>query len=333
MEVGGGSSPLIVSDRVGADGKAEEREIALPDKVVELPYRAVTNGWVRREISFRQATDGLADDDRLFDAFLATPEIPVYLLEPHPERDVFLQTTFFLNQALRPTAGDAATDSRFLPKVVPVQEAVEVLRALEGSEAVVVVPPLAAWPKELPAAVEAFLRQGGGVVFFAGPELQPASYAAAWRDMLPALPGEALPVELRPALAPIDATHPIWGEFGADLREALRNVPLKRRLALNVVEGAEVLAHFADEVPLVARRQVGSGRTILVNTSSDRAWGDWSADGVLFVPTVHVLMSAVLPSTSRTLRNSPGAGIVAVPFDVRVDPGLAGTPCGWATAP
>ena len=85
VEVGGGSSPLIVSDRVGAEGKAEEREIALPDKVVELPYRAVTNGWVRREISFRQATDGLADDDRLFDTFLATPEIPVYLLEPHPE--------------------------------------------------------------------------------------------------------------------------------------------------------------------------------------------------------------------------------------------------------
>ena len=33
VEVGGGSTPLIVSDRVGADGKAEEREIPLPDKV------------------------------------------------------------------------------------------------------------------------------------------------------------------------------------------------------------------------------------------------------------------------------------------------------------
>ena len=85
-----------------------------------------------------------------------------------------------------------------------------------------------------------------------------------------------------------------------------------------------MLARFADDVPLVARRQVGSGRTILVNTSPDRAWGDWSADGVLFVPTVHMLMSAVLTSTSQTLRNSPGTGIVAVPFDVRVDPALAG---------
>ena len=218
VEVGGGSSPLIVSDRVGADGKAEEREIPLPDKVVELPYRAATNGWVRREISFRQATDGLADDDRLFDAFLATPEIPVYLLEPHPERDVFLQTTFFLNQALRPTAGDAAADSRSCPRWCRCR------RRLKSC-----VPWKAARPwwwcrhwqfgRELPAAVEAFLRQGGGVVFFAGPELQPASYAAAWRDMLPALPGEVLPVEISPALAPIEATHPIWGEFSEELRK------------------------------------------------------------------------------------------------------------------
>lgn len=326
VEVGGGSTPLIVSDRVGADGKLDEREIPLPDKVVELPYRAATNGWVHREVAFRQATDGLAEDDRLFDAFLVTPEIPVYLLEPHPERDTFLQTTFFLHQALRPTAGDAATDSRFLPKVVPVKEAVEALRTLAGSEAVVVVPPLTTWLPELPAAVEAFLRQGGGVVFFGGPDLQPPAYATVWRNLLPALPGAILPVETSLALAPINGTHPIWGGFSGDLRQALRKMPLKKRFALTVGEGAEVMARYADEVPLVVRRQVGNGRAIFVNTSPDRAWGDWSADGALFVPTVHMLMSAVLTSTSQALRNSPGAGIVGVPFDVRIDPASAGMP-------
>lgn len=324
VELGGSSSPLVVSDRVGVDGKAEAREIPLPDKVVELPYQVTANGWARREISFRQSTDGLAGDDRLFDAFLAAPEIPVLLLEPHPERDVFLQTTFFLNQALRPTTGDGAADSKFLPKVVAVKDAVAALGDLETTEAVVVVPPLAAWPAELPTAVEAFAQKGGGVVFFAGPEIQPAEFTTAWRNLLPASPGAILPLESGPALAPIDAAHPLWGGFGSDLREALRKAPLKKRFALTIGEGAGVLARYADEIPLVARRQVGNGRALFVNTSPDRTWGDWSADGALFVPTVHMLVSAVLTSPSQTLRNSPGAGIVGVPFDVRVDPAMGG---------
>ena len=322
----GGSAPLVVRDRVGDAGKVEERTFATPGEVLELPYRAAATGWVRREVAFSQASDGLADDDRLFDTFLVTPEIPVCLLEPHPERDGFLQTSFFLHQALRPATGDAAEDSRFLPRVVPVKEAAEALRALYGREAVVVVPPLASWPAELPAAVEAFVRQGGGLVFFAGPELQPAAYAAAWRSLLPALPGEILPIELSLALPPIDATHPLWGGLSEDLRQALRKVPLKQRFALTVSEGAEVTAHYADKVPLVVARPIGSGRAVFVNTSADRAWGDWPVEGALFVPTVHMLMSATVTSTAQILRNSPGAGIVGMPFDVRVDPVWAGVP-------
>jgi len=322
----GGPAPLIVRDRVGEDGDVAEREIPLPAEVLELPYRAATNGWGRREVAFRQATDGLADDDRLFDAFFVTPEIPVYLLEPHPQREAFLQTTFFLHQALRPTAGDAAEDSRFLPQVVPVDEALEALRGLEDREAVVVVPALADWPAELPAAVEAIVRQGGGVVFFAGPELQPQAYAETWRELLPALPGEILELERTLVLPPIGETHPIWGGLSEGRRRSLRKAPLKGRFALDVAEDAEVTARYADDVPLVTARPVGKGLSLFVNTSPDRAWGDWPTDGALFVPTVHMLMSSVVTSTPQALRNSPGAGIVGIPFDVRVDPARAGVP-------
>ncbi len=324
VELGGGASALVVSDQVEKDGKAEKQEIPQPDKILELPYRSGTEGWVRREISLRESTDGLAEDDRVFDVFLAVPEVPVLLLEPYPERDVFLQTTFFLNQALRPTAGAGAADSKFLPKVVAVKDAAGAIRGLDDREAVVVVPPLAAWPAELPAAVEAFAQKGGGVVFFAGPEMQPADFTAAWRSLLPVLPGAVTTIDGGPVLEPIGNSHSLWGGFGADLREALRKAPLKKRFTLSIGEGAEVMARYADELPLVVRGQAGLGRVLFVNTSPDRSWGDWSADGVLFVPTVHVLVSAVLNSPSQSLRNSPGAGIAGVPFDVRVDPVLAG---------
>jgi len=324
VELSGGSSPLLVSDQVGKDGKAEKQEIPQPDKILELPYRSGTKGWVRREISFRESTDGLAEDDRLFDVFLSVPEVPVLLLEPYPERDAFLQTTFFLNQALRPTAGAGGADSRFLPKVVAVKDAVGALRGLEDNEAVVVVPPLAEWPADLPAAVQVFTQKGGGVVFFAGPEIPPADFTTAWRSLLPVLPGAVSTLDGGSTLEAIGTSHPLWGGFGADLREALRKAPLKKRFTLSITEGAEVMARYADELPLVVRGQAGPGRVLFVNTSPDRSWGDWSADGVLFVPTVHVLVSAVLNSPSQSLRNSPGAGISGVPFDVRVDPALAG---------
>ncbi len=322
----GDAAPLIVQDRVGDedDGEIAEREFPLPDEVLELPYRATTKGWVRREVAFRQSSGGLAEDDRLFDTFFVPPEVPVVLLEPRPSREVFLQTTFFLQQALRPTEGDASEDSRFLPRVVSLARAAEAVRELAGQEAVVVIPPLAAWPAELPAAVESFVRQGGGAVFFAGSGLQPDGYAEAWRDLLPAMPGEVLPIERSLTLPPIGEAHPIWGGLSAGARRALRKVPFKKRFALTVVEGAEVTAHYADGVPLVAMRSQGSGKTLFINTSPDRAWSDWPADGALFVPTVHMMMSAVIASTPQLLRNSPGAGIVDVPFAVRVDPAWSG---------
>jgi hypothetical protein len=324
VALSGGATPLVVRDQVGEDGDVMEKEIPLPGEVIELPYRVASNGWVRRELAFRQATDGMPDDDRLFDAFFVAPEIPVYLLEPHPERAAFLQTTFFLHQALRPTAGNAAADSRFFPQVVPVKDAVEVLRGLDGRESVLVVPALAAWPPELPAAVEAFVEQGGGVVFFAGQDLQPQAYATGWQKLLPALPGEILSVDLSLALPPIRETHSIWGGLSEDLRRALRKVPLKKRFALELAGGSDVTARYADDVPLVATRSAGAGRSVFVNTSPDRTWGDWPTNGVLFVPTMHMLMSAAVTSTAQDLRNSPGAGIVDIPFDVRVDPVWAG---------
>jgi Aerotolerance regulator N-terminal len=324
MTFSGGATPLQVTDRREVDRVVVEQEIPLPDAAVELPYRAEKSGWVRREVGFRQSSDGLATDDRVFDTFYVAPEIPVYLLEPDTQRDVFLQKTFFLNQALRPTLGEAASDSRFRPKVLPVKSAVKTIGNLTGSDAVVVVPPLAEWPEGLPAAVDAYVRQGGAVVFFAGQEMNPVKYKSAWREILPAIPGAIFPVNGNFALPTLSESHPIWGSFSSDFRQAMRNLQLKQRYALTTAEGAEVIAHFADHLPLVVRRQVGKGRALFVNTSPDRAWGDWCADGSLFVPTVHRLMAAVLPPTPQALGNSPGAGLVGVPFDVLVDPALAG---------
>ena len=188
MEGEGSPLPLVVHDQLGNEEEPAEPEVAQPEDVVELPYRAADRGWVRRKVSFAAEPDGLAPDNILYDTFYMAPDIPVVLLEPHPGRESFLRTTFFVDQALRPSSGEAAKDSRYLPRMTPVDEAVDVLRDLAGRDAVVVIPALATWPAELPAAVAAFVREGGGAVFFAGPNLPRAAYVESWGDLLPAAP-------------------------------------------------------------------------------------------------------------------------------------------------
>ncbi len=320
----GDGAAITVRDRIGKDGKISERDFPVPGEVLELPYQFPENGWVSRGISFKDATDGLAEDDTLFDTFYVAPMIDVYLIEPHPELKTFQQTTFFLHQALRPSVGEAAEDSRFSPRVVPVAEAVAALAGAAGKDAVVVIPPLATWPSELPATLETFVRKGGGAVFFTGPEMEPAGYSAAWGKLLAAVPGEPLDLGRSLVLPFISDSHPIWGGLDETLRYNLRRAPMKKRSALTPTADAKVTASYVDDVPLVVQRMVGDGRTLFVNTSADRAWSDLPANGTLFVPTVHMLMSTAVASAPQALRDSPGAGIVGVPFDVRVGPEWAG---------
>ncbi|MFK7852020.1 MAG: BatA domain-containing protein [Akkermansiaceae bacterium] len=315
---------MNVRDQNGKDGDVSERDFPLPGKVLELPYQSTENGWVQREVSFRDADDGLAEDNTLYDTFYVAPMIDVYLIEPNPGRKTFLQTTFFLQQALRPSVGEAAEDSRFAPRVIPVLDAVAALSGAAGKNAVVVIPPIENWPSDLPDTVEAFVRKGGGAVFFTGAEIEPTSYASAWSNLLPAMPGTPLNLDRSLALPFISETHPIWGGLDETLRYNLRRAPMQTRSALTLAEGVKVTATYIDDVPLVVQRTLGDGRTLFVNTSADRAWSDLPANGILFVPTVHMFMSAAVASASQALRDSPGGGIVGVPFDVRVGADWAG---------
>ena len=314
----GATSAITITDAIAGEDPVS-KELPFPSTVEELPYRATSTGWARREVRITEPDDGLPIDDTLYDAFYVTPEIPVYLIEPQPDREAFLQATFFLFQALRPKAGEGAQDSRFRPVVVPLESAVETLGGVSGAEAALVIPALGAVPEGLPAAVRVFAEQGGGVLFFAGPDLQPAH----WQELLPAMLGEPSDLDRSFSLPPIGEDHPLWGGLSEGARRQLRRAPLRTRLALEPSAEAQVLARYADDIPLAVIRPFAAGQAMFVNTSPDRKWSDWPVEGALFVPTVHMLVSAAVTSSAQLLRNSPGAGTVAESFDLRVEPDLA----------
>ncbi len=316
----GGTGPLAIDDQSLADDNVTTQEILLPEEVMELPYRSPTLGWVKREVDLADANDGLESDDQLFDTFYVAPTVPVYLLEPEPELETFLQTTFFLKQALRPTEGEGGQDSRYDPRIVPLSEAVTTLQGIEAREVIIAIPALAEWPAELPGIVRDIVRRGGGAVFFAGPDFDSENYQSAWPDLLPKLSPDVSPLDKRLSLPIIKVSHLIWGELGEGQRRSLRRVPLKYRLALSPDDSvnSKILARYIDDIPLVTATTTGEGRALFFNSSMDRSWGDWPADGPLFVPTMHMLMATAMKSEAQDLRNSQGAGVVGESFDVRV---------------
>lgn len=316
---------MRIKDTLGDEENSLEKEVNFSGEVLELPYRANSPGWVRRVASIEEAGDGIAQDNVVYDTFYVTPKVVVYLIEPHPQRESFLQKTFFLQQALRPTTGDGAHDSNFLPEVLPLSEASDVLNNYDSdNQAVVVIPALENWPESLPASVNSFYQRGNGVVFFAGPEITPQTYNSSWENLLPALPRSVVPVESARVLPYKGRLHPIWGGLGDVVRQRLRKLPLKLRFNMTIAEDSKILAKYDDGLPLFVVRS-GSGNGVLfANTSIDRTWGDWPADGALFVPSMHRLVSQVISPVPLDLRNSTSTGIVGVPFDIKVDPSWSG---------
>lgn len=317
----GGSSPLSITDTPSG----ETREILLPEEVTELPNISPASGWIRREVVLSENSDGLAADDRAFDTFFSALPVPVYLLEPEPGIETFRQRTFFLKQALQPSEGAGFGDTGFEPRTLPLADAITTLSEVEETDVVIVIPALAEWPAGLPDAVRKIVARGGAAVFFAGPEMDAAAYAAAWKGLVPPLSDEISPLNRRLSLPPADASHPIWGGLGDKLRREIRRAPLKYRLQLPDNSPSGVLASYADGIPFVSEVSSGKGKSIFVNGSIDRSWGDLQADGSLYVPMMHMLMYSAADPVPRDLRNGPGAGIVGEPFSVQVDSGLAGT--------
>ena len=118
--------------------------------------------------------------------------------------------------------------------------------------------------------------------------------------------------------------HPLWGGLSEGLRQTVRRVPLRQRLRARERSGAQVVARYADSIPLVVSRSAGAGRVLFVNTTMDRRWGEWPTEGRVFVPTVHMLMSAAITTEERTFRNSVSDGVAGRPLRLYAGKDFAG---------
>jgi len=217
----------------------------------------------------------------------------VLMVQPKTNKRVFEQESFFLDAALNP-AGNSSNSS--LSGFVLSQAAPEELAAkLAGARGsvpsdLVIVPALKNIPAGMGQAFAAFVRAGGGVLFFVGEGLSANRYNSEFRELLPAQLGAP---ELNPGLggwrvAEYTTNSPAFAAFRLPNSGDLRIPEFTKRFSLSGAESAFRLAFFDDGVPLLITRALGRGQVALVNSSADTSWNDWPKHKT-FVPWLHSL--------------------------------------------
>jgi hypothetical protein len=316
--------------RVTAHFEVDGQRIAALSQAIDLP----ANGETTVEFEHRFPETGshlvavVIDEDRLpgddrSEAIVDVADgIPVLVVDGDPNADPTLSDGFFVNSAF--------TGDRRAPWVraesIPITDFTS--QSLSGKAV--------AWLLNVPTlnqtqgeGISKFVRDGGTVVFAAGPKS-----VAGWFPNLPeALTGPLMPAKLIEIQSETDlklgsmrlesdSLKAPWLERfqkdqGVDLTAsrfakwwklepvaAPADDPAKKGAAKaetdEVDQGGSVLAKFENGLPWMVSRRVGKGNVVQLATPLDSDWSTLPSKND-FVPLLHELVFAL--STQRTTRN------------------------------
>ena len=270
--------------QLSIDGQNKEQKLtSIPAKgetSVTFQTRVGQAGAHAGQITLKK--DGLAGNPAANFALDAQDKLRVLLVDGDPQTSLVQSETFFLTRALNPS-GERDT-SLFLPTVV-LPDGLN--GAILENYQVVILANLATLPDGVIAKLQNFLRQGGGLLIFAGDKLQPESYNQKL--------GAALPAQLRDKktgpeaggekIDKIDLAHPALQSLSDSiLQESIKSV---RVWGYQRAAGKPLIA-LANGDPLLLEQKVGPGKVMLVTTSADRDWSDLPVKTV-FLPLIQSL--------------------------------------------
>jgi hypothetical protein len=270
--------------QLSIDGQSKEQKLAtIPAKgetSVTFQTRIGQAGAHAGQITLKK--DGLSGNPVANFALDAQDKLRVLLVDGDPQTSLVQSETFFLTRALNPS-GERDT-SLFLPTVV-LPDGLNAA-TLENYQ-VVILANLAALPDAVVPKLQNFLRQGGGMLIFAGDKLQTDSYNQKL--------GAALPAQLRDKktgpeaggekIDKMDLTHPALQSLSDSiLQESIKSV---RVWGYQRAAGKPLIA-LANGEPLLLEQKVGAGQVMLMTTSADRDWSDLPVKTV-FLPLIQSL--------------------------------------------
>jgi hypothetical protein len=273
--------------RLTVDGRlGPEQSVSLPvgeDVPVLFNHQFGTPGDHVVELSMDN--DPLPLDDHRWLVVPVRESLNVLLVDGHFKSEPFQAETDYLAQSLSPTEGSPGQPNMIRTEVV--SEAQFARREL-GSFDVVALCNVAQFSQAEVAALEDFLKQGGGLVVFGGDQVIPDNYNrllyAEGKGLLPAAlgppVGDAAKKETAFGFNPLGYRHPLVAEFRneADAVQASLTRALTwqyHKLVLPKDSSAQVALAFETGDPAVIEAPRSRGKVILVATSADAGWTTW----------------------------------------------------------
>ena len=290
---------------------ADSRRVDLPlgqDATVEFTLTAPASG--EHSLSVRLEEDSLPADNERWLPLSVRSELSVLLVNGRPSGRPRDAATFFVEQALSPKTIDRAASSRWL-RVTTVPDS-ELPNVELDRHDVVFVCDVATLTELDVERLRRFAENGGGVIVSLGPTVSVAKVnevAFGPRGLMTVKLNEVVTStneDGTPSAVGFDPgnfTHPLLREFrgnpGAGLETALirqyvrADVADASRVRIDPADarrvGHDVALQFSNGDPAIVTQPLGRGRCVLITTSLDETWGEWSIWAAGFVPLIHEL--------------------------------------------
>jgi hypothetical protein len=242
-----------------------------------------------------EADDALELDDRAYAALDVRRALRVLCVNGTPSQIPYFRETHYLETALNPYRfGREPGTTMFDPHVIEPRDLAA--QRLAGCNAVVLANVDYLEPEAV-AALEQYVRDGGGLMIFTGDRVSIIQYN---RDLYKDGAG-LLPARLDPPAGTLLDASAFWEVTNFDREHFIfklfsdpaagdLSVPRFYRIhRLGPIEAgakARALAFFNDGRPMLVEKEFGKGRVLLVPTSADADWNDMPKRKV-YLPFVH----------------------------------------------
>ncbi|MEX1095549.1 MAG: BatA domain-containing protein [Planctomycetales bacterium] len=274
---------LLDSREVQVEPESERRE--------DFTHTFLLGGEHRLEA--RLTEDALPADDRRWLALPVKEEIHVLLVSGKRTGRSLEDATSHVRLALAPPVKGESARGLVRPHVIP--EGDLPATALGRYDCVFLCNVAMLTPREADL-LRAYVEVGGGLVVCVGDQVRQQNYNEVLFEtgLLPARLGDAVSAPEESGGFQFDAgdyDHPIVRAFEGNPDAGLETSRTDRYLRTTVPERgpARVALRFTDGGAAIIDQSVGRGRSILIATSIDRAWGTWPV-WPSFPPLMHEIV-------------------------------------------
>lgn len=285
------------------------------------------------QLEVRLAGDSLAVDNHRWLALRVVNQLRVLCVNGKPAGESFQGATDYLMVALAP---NGPTDDRSLisPEVVTERSLLELDLAQYDC---VMLANVAQFTASEARLLNTYVRDGGGLVFFLGDQVQADNYnqqlaAGDGVNLLPARLGDRAPANReRPYFFnPLGYQHPMIAPFRGRDRAGLLTTPVYEYVKVIVPKdtapkdsSAKVALAFDNGDPAIVEKRIGRGRAILVTTAADASWSALPV-WLSYVPIVQELVAEAVhgkidqrnlrvgQTLAGDVRAAPSEGVVSV---------------------